>query len=59
MRITDITYAFPDLLLIILLSIAFRDSVFGRALNGLLLVFVAIGLTSWVSVARLVRGQLL
>ncbi len=59
MRITDITYAFPDLLLIILLSIAFRDSVFGRALNGLLLVFVAIGLTAWVTVARLVRGQLL
>jgi len=59
MRITDITYAFPDLLLIILLSIAFRETVFGKALNGLLLVFVAIGLTSWVTVARLVRGQLL
>jgi len=59
MRITDITYAFPDLLLIILLSIAFRETVFGRALNGLLLVFVAIGLTAWVTVARLVRGQLL
>jgi oligopeptide transport system permease protein len=59
MRITDITYAFPDLLLIILLSIAFRETVFGRAFSGLLLVFVAIGLTSWVTVARLVRGQLL
>lgn len=59
MRVTDITYAFPDLLLIILLSIAFRETVFGRALNGLLLVFVAIGLTAWVTVARLVRGQLL
>jgi oligopeptide transport system permease protein len=59
MRLTDITYAFPDLLLIILLSIAFRETFFGRALNGLLLVFVAIGLTSWVTVARLVRGQLL
>src|SRR5918996_642987 len=59
MRITDITYAFPDLLLIILMSIAFRETVFGRALDGLLLVFVAIGLTSWVTVARLVRGQLL
>ena len=35
-----------------------RD-LFGRALDGLLLVFVAIGLTSWVTVARLVRGQLL
>ena len=59
MRVTDVTYAFPDLLLIILMSIAFRETVFGRAFSGLLLVFVAIGLTSWVTVARLVRGQLL
>jgi oligopeptide transport system permease protein len=59
MRITDVMYAFPDLLLIILMSVAFRETAFGRALNGLFLVFVAIGLTSWVTVARLVRGQLL
>ncbi len=59
MRVTDVVYAFPDLLFIILLSIAFRETFFGRALDGLLLVFVAIGLTSWVTVARLVRGQLL
>jgi oligopeptide transport system permease protein len=59
MRFTDVMYAFPDLLLIILLSVAFRDTDLGRALNGLFLVFVAIGLTSWVTVARLVRGQLL
>ncbi len=59
MRFTDIIYAFPDLLFIILLSVAFRDTFFGQALDGLLLVFVAIGLTSWVTVARLVRGQLL
>ena len=59
MRITDVIYAFPDLLFIILLSVAFRETFFGRALDGLFLVFVAIGLTSWVTVARLVRGQLL
>ena len=59
MRFTDVMYAFPDLLFIILLSVAFRETAFGQALNGLLLVFVAIGLTSWVTVARLVRGQLL
>lgn len=59
MRFTDVMYAFPDLLLIILLSVAFRDTAFGRAFSGLFLVFVAIGLTSWVTVARLVRGQLL
>jgi len=59
MRITDVIYAFPDLLFIILLSVAFRETVFGKALDGLLLVFVAIGLVSWVTMARLVRGQLL
>ena len=59
MRFTDIIYAFPDLLFIILLSVVFRETFFGRALDGLLLVFVAIGVTSWVTVARLVRGQIL
>jgi oligopeptide transport system permease protein len=59
MRFTDIIYAFPDLLFIILLSVAFRETAFGQAIDGLLMVFVAIGITSWVTVARLVRGQLL
>lgn len=59
MRFTDVMYAFPDLLFIILLSVAFRETPFGRAMDGLLLVFVAIGLTIWVTVARLVRGQIL
>ena len=51
MRFTDVMYAFPDLLFIILLSVAFRETPFGKAMDGLLLVFVAIGLTSWVTVA--------
>jgi oligopeptide transport system permease protein len=59
MRFTDVIYAFPDLLFIILLSVAFRDTAFGQAIDGLLMVFVAIGITSWVTVARLVRGQML
>jgi oligopeptide transport system permease protein len=59
MRLTDVIYAFPDLLFIILLSVAFRETAFGQALDGLFLVFVAIGLTSWVTVSRLTRGQLL
>jgi oligopeptide transport system permease protein len=59
MRFTDIIYAFPDLLFIIILTVVFRETFFGRAMDGLLIVFVAIGLTSWVTVARLVRGQLL
>jgi oligopeptide transport system permease protein len=51
MRITDIFYAFPDLLLVILL-----EAVFGA---GLWQIFLAIGLVGWVTVARLVRGQML
>jgi oligopeptide transport system permease protein len=59
MRLVDVIYAFPDLLFIILLSVAFQNTAFGKAMDGLLLVFVAIGLTTWVTVARLVRGQML
>ncbi len=59
MRFTDVMYAFPDLLFIILLTVAFRETPFGKAMDGLLLVFIAIGFTSWVTVGRLVRGQML
>ena len=59
MRFTDVIYAFPDLLFIILLTVAFRQTVIGQAMDGLLLVMVAIAITSWVTVSRLVRGQLL
>jgi len=59
MRFTDIVYAFPALLFIILMTVVFKDTLFGRAMDGLLLVFVAIGIVSWVGVARLVRGQML
>jgi oligopeptide transport system permease protein len=59
MRFTDVMYAFPDLLLIILFSVVFRSSFIGTLYDGLFVVFVAIGLTSWVTVARLVRGQIL
>ena len=51
MRGVDIVYAFPDLLLIILLRAAFGGSFF--------MMFLAIGLASWPGIARLVRGQAL
>ena len=64
MRVTDVAYAFPDLLLIILLRSAFGTEIFG--LNSILgleanvvLLFLAISLTAWPTMARLVRGQLL
>src|SRR4029078_9830169 len=51
MRIVDLFYGLPDMLLFILLSL-----VFGRNVGGLL---VALGLVSWVRFARITRGQAL
>jgi ABC-type dipeptide/oligopeptide/nickel transport system permease subunit len=51
MRFTDIMYAFPDLLLVLVFVAAFGPS--------FLSIFIAIGLVNWVGLARLVRGQVL
>jgi oligopeptide transport system permease protein len=59
MRITDVTYAFPDLLFVIIMLAALRGTVFANMLDGLLIIFVAISIVGWVGVARLVRGQVL
>ena len=59
MRITDIVYAFPDLLLIILLTTALRENPLRSVWGGLLIIFFAIGIANWVGIARLTRGQLL
>ena len=59
MRVADVFYAFPDLLFIILVSVAFLGTTLGTWLDGLFVVFVAIGLISWVTMARLVRAQVL
>ena len=59
MRLTDIVYAFPDLLFFIIVMTALRATALGQFLNGLFLLFVALALVNWVCVARLVRGQVL
>ena len=51
MRLTDVAYAFPDLLFIILLRAVFGGS--------LLMIIFAIALVQWTTIARLVRAQLL
>jgi len=51
MRFTDIMYAFPDLLFVLIIVAALGPT--------LLNIFVAIGVVSWVGLARLVRGQVL
>lgn len=73
MRVVDIMYAFPTILLIILLMAFFRSSfnqtepgsfahVVGQAdaaLGGMLFIFIGIGATAWMSLSRLTRGQVL
>lgn len=59
MRITDIVYAFPDLLFFIVILIALRDTWIGNLFGGLFLLFVALAFVGWVGEARLVRGQVL
>src|SRR5262249_53731873 len=56
MRFTDIMYSFPDLLLIILIQAVFTDRKFPPPV---LQVIFAISLVAWVTVARLIRGQML
>lgn len=73
MRFVDIMYAFPTLLLVILLMAFFRSSTaqnapgtlayeLGRldaSLGGMLFIAIGVGVTSWMGLARLVRGQIL
>jgi oligopeptide transport system permease protein len=59
MRFTDVVFAFPDLLFFIIVMISLRDTVMGKMMNGLLLLFLALAIVNWVGVARLVRGQVL
>ncbi|HEV8469293.1 MAG TPA: ABC transporter permease [Candidatus Limnocylindria bacterium] len=59
MRFTDIVYAFPDLLFVIIIVGTLRDTGLGQLLGGLILIFVGIAVVSWVGLARLMRGQVL
>ncbi len=75
MRIVDIMYGFPTLLLIILLMVFFKSSFsvsgvagggfrgmlsdLDRSMGGMFFIFLGIGLTSWLGMARLVRGMTL
>jgi oligopeptide transport system permease protein len=72
MRFVDIMYAFPTMLLIILLMAFFRAGIsedsaplllalnkLDKSMGGLLFIFIGIGVTAWMGSARLVRGQVL
>jgi oligopeptide transport system permease protein len=51
MRAVDVLYSLPDILLVVVLMALFERS--------LLLLLVALGATSWLTMARIVRGQVL
>ena len=51
MRLVDIIYSVPTLLYVILIMLIFGSNIFSMLL--------AIGISSWVGMARLVRGQIL
>ena len=51
MRIVDILYSLPYIFLVILLLVFFSRS--------LLMLFIALGLVQWLTMARIVRGQVL
>ena len=72
MRFVDVMYAFPDLLLVIIIMTFVRGNLssssnallaplvfINESTGGLLGVFIALGLTSWLTVARIVRSQAL
>jgi oligopeptide transport system permease protein len=59
MRLTDVIYAFPDLLFFIIVMVALRETFIGQLMNGLVLLFAALAIVNWVGVARLIRGQVL
>ena len=51
MRAVDVLYALPNIFLVILLMVLFNRS--------LVMLFVALGLVQWLTMARIVRGQVL
>lgn len=67
MRIVDIIYSLPDMLMVILLATVLKQTL-GGALDGTALakigsniisLFIVFGLLYWVSMSRLIRGQIL
>ncbi len=67
MRIVDIIYSLPDMLMIILLAAVLNETL-GAKIEGTFLakiganiisLFIVFGLLYWVSMARLIRGQIL
>lgn len=66
MRIVDIIYSLPDILIIILLSVVLKETLqldptswLGKIGSNMISMLIVFGLLYWVGMARLVRGQIL
>lgn len=67
MRIVDIIYSLPDMLMVILLSSVLKVSltpviegtVLAKIGSNIISLFIVFGVLYWVSMARLIRGQIL
>jgi len=73
MRFVDIMYGFPGILLIILMMVLFKStfavttpgtfaatlSAIDKAFGGLFFIFIGIGITAWIGMARIARGMAL
>ena len=66
MRIVDIIYSLPDMLIILLLSVVLNErlqfpagSFLAKLGTSMVSLFVVFGLLYWVGMARLIRGQIL
>ena len=65
MRIVDMIYSLPDMLVIILLSVVLsktlnvEHTIFEKIGSNIISMFIVFGLLYWVSMSRLIRGQIL
>ena len=66
MRIVDIIYSLPDMLMVILLSVVLRETLKVDAIPflqklgpNMISLFIVFGLLYWTGMARMVRGQIL
>ncbi len=71
MRVVDIIYSVPEILMIVVIKMVIGDSIENLAANvkifsglqkigtGLIAIFIVYGLLYWVGMARIVRGQIL
>ncbi len=62
MRLTDLFLSLPLIPLLLVMVMLFRDkvaSIMGPELGAFLLIVFAIGITSWMQAARIVRGEVL